>query len=646
MEILIENCKNVKKLFFEIEDSKLNILIGASGSGKSTLKEALISSNIEGLKSFYSNQNPNVLINGVVPANAGFQFSVFDEGFRENVLINRIDNLDVYNIFIGDNLEFLNYSRKFNEVSMDLITYSSEFRVFKDKVEKVEREILKLKPTSNEIHGSSKLVKFQTRLIQLNPNQVKVIKNHSSEYYNWLKNGIQYIDNSKCPFCRRKLTDSKNELITIINSMNYNDFKIIENANPLIEDLGLTIPNYFKPMEVNRIKRELIDKIKIKNQVSIILSYIDRYLNISQANKHFIPKLTVSKNIYQQFPQLEEKIVVFNQLNVDLNKQYNKCLSRLNKTIKTSEKILNEYLVIFGIPYEFKLDTFSSADKIANYKLFHIKDSSKSERTFGLSYGEKNIISLLLFIIRTGNNHLIIDDPASSFDEFKRNTIYEMIVKMCKGKTTLLLSHDLVFGKFISIDKKKNIRQDVLGKLMFLENFDYDSSAIIKDVEFEDFGALQNHLMDFLNHNFNNLDYISKIIILRLVFESNKKQKKYKIPYSYLSTIIHRKPIVELQNELTLISKKEETVIESITKIVEEDFDFAAFNLEKYDENYEINNNTPIFIKLMLLRENTNNKHMRKELSSIVHLNESQVIQLNPLVFNYFSKRIYDYVNE
>ena len=276
----------------------------------------------------------------------------------------------------------------------------------------------------------------------------------------------------------------------------------------------------------------------------------------------------------------------------------------------------------------------------------HIKDSSQSERTFGLSYGEKNIISLLLFIIRTDNNHLIIDDPASSFDEFKRNTIYEMIVRMCKGKTTLLLSHDMVFGKFISIDKKKNIRQDVLGKLMFPENFDYDSSAIIKNVDFEDFGALQNHLMDFLKYNFNNLDYISKIITLRLVFESNKKQKKYKILYSYLSAILHRKPILELQNELALISQQEETVIESITKIVKEDFDFSVFNLEKYDEKYEINNNTPIFIKIMLLRENTKNKHIRKELSSIVHLNESHVIQLNPLVFNYFSKRIYDYVNE
>lgn len=646
MEIIIQNCKNIRELRLDLEENKLNILIGASGCGKSTIKEALISSNIEDLKSLYTNQNPNIRINNVEPINSGFQFSVFDEKYRDNVLINRADNFDVYNIFFGDNLDFLNYSRKFDEVFADLISYSRELKEFKDKVEKVEREILKLKVSSNEMHGSSKLAKFQNKLVQLNPSQIRVIKNHSSEYYNWLKNGIPYIENDKCPFCKRKLSNSKNELVTIINSMNYNDFKIIENANPLIDDLGLVVPNYFKSQDVKRIKRELIEKIMIKNQVDFILDFINNYININQTNKHLIPKLTVSKIIYQQFSQLEVKLNALNQSTIDLSKQYNKCLNKLNKTIKASEKLLNEYLVIFGIPYEFKLDTFNSAEKVANYKLFHIKDSSHSERTFGLSYGEKNIISLLLFLIRTKNDYLIIDDPASSFDEFKRNSIYEMIVKMCKGKTTLLLSHDMVFGKFIAIDKKRNIRQDILGKLMFLENFDYSSCAIIKDVSFDDFGSLQYHLMEYLKDNFYNLDYISKIIILRLVFESNKKQAKYKIPYSYLSAILHRTPIADFQNALALIGKLEETVIESITNIVKEDFDFASFNIEIYDVNYVINNNIPIFIKLMLMREITTIKHVKKELSSIVHLNESQVVQINPLVFNYFSKRIYDFANE
>jgi len=180
---------------------------------------------------------------------------------------------------------------------------------------------------------------------------------------------------------------------------------------------------------------------------------------------------------------------------------------------------------------------------------------------------------------------------------------------------------------------------------MFLEKFDYDSSVIIKDVSFDDFGALQNHLMEYLKENFSNLDYISKIVILRLVFESNKKQTKYKVPYSYLSAILHRTPIVNLQNSLIVLGILEETVIESISKIVREDFDFKAFHIELYDDNYTNSNNAPIFIKLMLLREITSNKQMKKELSSIVHLNESHVIQLNPLVYNYFSKRIYDYVN-
>lgn len=66
-----------------------------------------------------------------------------------------------------------------------------------------------------------------------------------------------------------------------------------------------------------------------------------------------------------------------------------------------------------------------------------------------LSYGERNAISLVLFMydaVKNDADFIVLDDPISSFDKNKKYAIIEMLFqkpRSFRGKTVLLLTHDL-----------------------------------------------------------------------------------------------------------------------------------------------------------------------------------------------------------
>lgn len=78
---------------------------------------------------------------------------------------------------------------------------------------------------------------------------------------------------------------------------------------------------------------------------------------------------------------------------------------------------------------------------------------------------------------------MIIDDPASSYDEYRRKVIFDMLYK-CKGENTtmLVLSHDHIFAKYAiyHFEKSKEKRYDRLGTL---EKLYYNQTGKIDYIE-------------------------------------------------------------------------------------------------------------------------------------------------------------------
>jgi ABC-type lipoprotein export system ATPase subunit len=644
MNINIKNVKNIKEIEFCIEDNKMNIIIGPSGSGKSSICEALLSEDIARLKSLYSVEEPTSFINSVKTSETNHSIIAFNDSYKDKIILKRTENKsDVFDIFVGDDSEYENYLNDFNNAVQVLDNNRDEIKSFIEKVKNIETEILRL-TTQGKIHNSSKIIVFENKLQTLNINQIKVIKRTSSDYFNWFKQGVEkhYNENNRCPFCKRKLSDRILNTIDVVKSMDDKEIKLLGKSKPLLEDINVILPNFFNKRDLSTLKKRIIEKITVKNQLVKLIEYLQIYSNVNSANDRHIKKIDISKKVYDEFEDLEQIIERLNETIPSLNSAYNKCVNNLTKRIKKSEKELNQYLALFGIPYKFVLNEYASNSKEANYVLSHIKDDNGDDRTYGLSYGEKNIISLLIFILNIKSDFVIIDDPASSFDEYKRKTIYDLILSKTKGITTLILSHDFVFGKFIAYDKHKNKKDNRLGKLLFIENFDFTNAIIVKGIIFSDFQSLENHILNYFKENIM-LSYSEKIVLLRMLFERDRHKVRYKSKYSYLSAILHRDSQSSILESLDEANLSEEQIINDITMYLK-DNGVNNFTLPLYDQGCSQNSNN-LFIKLMMLRETITNNRMKKELSSIIHLNEAHVIQLNPLRFNIFSKNIYDCVN-
>lgn len=646
MDIAISNCKNVKKLNMEIVEGRLNVLIAPSGSGKSTIKEALYNFDTDKLCSVYCTEDPTAMIDGVPVFESKVKFEVFDDTFRDKVLFEKemLSN-DVYNIFIGDGEDYQAYMEAFAAHFSQLRSLDFQIVRFIEDVENIEQKILKC-TNKYKIHMGSKLIRFENRIANLEEKGKKYLRNYKSNFYNWMQEGTrytEYIDSGKCPFCKRKMTVPMNRRIETIRAISANDFKILEESKPVLESVNLPIPDFFKKRELASLKKRIIQKIIAKDEAKKIIDFIEGYKSFTGNN---IPdNLAIKAVLYENLPELEEVVVSINSTIKNLKIEHNKCQSNLNKKIRKKEDKLNSYLSTFGIPYEFQSANLSNETKMGTYKLYHIADQAQAHRVSGLSYGEKNIIALLLFLMKTESDYVIIDDPASSYDEHKRSTIYNIIKTVLKNKTVLLLSHDCTFAKFLSLDKKdKSKNSPEKGNLMLLENYDYGDEAEIEHINYNDFSLLEVHVVSYMNEHAGDLDYWSKLVLIRMLIEPKKDYKKFRIIYGYLSAIVHRTPRIEIEDWLDEKSTCEDTILLGIKELLKEN-GIKGVTLEPYFEGLPFPENANLFISLMFVRELITNRDMKRELSSIVHLNEAQLIQLNPFKFRCYSKKVYDCIN-
>jgi energy-coupling factor transporter ATP-binding protein EcfA2 len=276
MNINIKNVKNIKEIEFCIEDNKMNIIIGPSGSGKSSICEALLSEDIARLKSLYSVEEPTSFINSVKTSETNHSIIAFNDSYKDKIILKRTENKsDVFDIFVGDDSEYENYLNDFNNAVQILDNNRDEIKSFIEKVKNIETEILRL-TTQGKIHNSSKIIVFENKLQTLNINQIKVIKRTSSDYFNWFKQGVEkhYNENNRCPFCKRKLSDRILNTIDVVKSMDDKEIKLLGKSKPLLEDINVILPNFFNKRDLSTLKKRIIEKITVKNQLVKLIEYL------------------------------------------------------------------------------------------------------------------------------------------------------------------------------------------------------------------------------------------------------------------------------------------------------------------------------------------------------------------------------------
>lgn len=657
MIIDIQNFNSIKSLRYEIVDHKINFLFGISGSGKSSIATALTDSEINQYQMVGKNVGAvHVFVNG---ATVNYQNnSIYNSEFMENILLNKNDNSDIYTILIGTGGQISECSQKYESAIADLKTIEKDLLSTIHEIADL-KETLKIDYNSNGSFKSTCLIRKMAKSADNTP-KYKNVSSYSSSDIKWLVDGTKMLpyQNGKCPFCAKKLSSSRKEKIKELQAFDAKTFEKINAKKNTFDALKIKIPEWNKAKEVAAFSK----KIEAYSNILAELNEYYAFLNIAKTKNFDDESLALPKPSVQLkhlFPKIYASVTAFNKKASEIKKALGVLKSETNKVLNENSKLINDKLNLLGIPYIFEREGLNSETKTASFILRHKDDlEADHDMSENLSNGEKNLIGLLLFLL--SHNHfdlLVIDDPASSFDEYRRKIIFDFIYEFQNNATILVLSHDHVFAKLAafhsetskdSISKQQSVTKldtmfaNSTGKIDFLENY---HNPIIKPIHFKDFDSITYFVSERIESLGHQMNYIVALN-LRLYYELEKKHAYKRLIYEYLSAILHKTPYKTILEILDKKKKTEQEILEFIKKDTGILFNPLSEDYLVHIEEYEYCAFEKTIKKRGELPKTKKNKEIKEELNNIVHLNLAYATMLNPYKFNYFSKHVYELISK
>lgn len=651
MNLNIKNYKNIGNLNLDIDDNKVNFIFGISGSGKTSIgqsiyqtakeDEVMIGKDISEVKILLNNENVDTE-----------KVNLYNENVINNLIVQNSMNTDMYQIIFSNDMSIMKKKAEFQDLIKELLKFKDELYQYIGKVDVLIKNFGGKLTVKKELSATAKVIKFEKAITNTNNKKyVELIKSNGNNYLKWISEGREfklYKETKTCPFCEQLVSKSRIQTIEELCNLAPKDFEIIFDNTNILKELNISSPDYSNIDDIEKLKERIISKIKLKEEILNIIDVINYYM-IENYNPSDISVINTSNEFEKEFPKVIDTIKDINNKIFDIKKKLGELKQITDKTIHDNLKVLNDYIEKFGIPYRFKLNRYNIEEKLADYILYHVGDKTQKHRINGLSYGEKNIISLLLFLMSNKKDIVIIDDPASSYDDYRRKIIFDIIFHLQNKKTFVVLSHDMVFIKYAVFYRQQGDKPNAsaklkmfynnTGKIISLEN--YNELISIKNIDYSDFDTIENQVRNHIKNN--KLCYFRKIINLRILTEERKNNDSdYEIIYNYLSAIIHKKEkkviLQELKDkgfeEKNIISKIESKLDIKIEEIPEDIlFDFNISQLTDFE-------------KIFYYRDDIKDDIVKDEFNNIIHMNSSYTISLNPYKYNYFSPYVYNNINK
>lgn len=619
MKISIKGYKNIEELDYFIQDKKLNVLIGITGSGKSAIAEALLKQDIEFNKKINFTDSVVSDIDGREPSS----INVFNDMTVERYLFSEERNSNVYSILIDDENVMIKareaLDNRLKSIRAQIEAYEPDY----NELKAIQNQLGASLTSTNKIKVTCAINKMKTSLKSLeNKRLYQSISKLDEKQVEWIKNGVKFIDDSKCPFCDKVLSKYREKKLRNYVHLDLENKRKMNLSDDQLKKLKTSALS----LTINGLSKLEEDMIKI----GIALKEYEKlgntllYLNEPNVDINKID-LSFKEELYVVFPMLKNEIK-------SLNKKINQLKTNvLNAQINTKRVLayklnqINGIIETFGIPY--KIEATYKYPKITEYKLYHIEDLQKENREKGLSSGEKKIIALIFFILENSKLNpdlIILDDPVSSYDDNRRLSIFNFILQHLNNKTVLILSHDQVFARFAALKNSKKI-----GNIDYFDNFGKVKIVGISKMDFADLREVIKYRIK------SSLNYIQKIINLRFYYDITAHNTEYR----YLSKIIHKD---DVNNWLNTSKIKEEDIVNNLKSNF-------SIDLELFSTNFYENISTTEFSlleKMFLLRESNVSKKIRDELSNHIHLNSKYIVSLNPYKFSFCSSYVYKVISE
>ena len=633
MKISIKNYKNLSNLEYEIEDKKINFLFGISGAGKSSIPNAILDLNPNENKSFGICESASVYVDGNEPNKDNFM--IFNEETLKMYFdANGIDN--VYPVLIDDENQ---YKKAQNILFSQIEEIEKIINQLLERYSNISKLVKSMGASTlgkgNTLKNTSQLQKIISSIESIENTRIyKEIIALPEGKFDWTLQGIKYIINDECPMCNKKLSKKNQEKLIKFEKFDIKSIKVIKEDKEKYQNITNTVLNN-NLTDLRVMSKKIIDMSLACKSFANIMNQMFEIKKLNDFSNN-IKELKFDKELFLYFPELKIAVNRFNNHIEDLRKKYDRAKEKTTEILHKRVSNINKIIRLFSIPYQ--IQAKYNQGKITEYKLVHNSDSTKNDSKGKLSSGEKNIIALVLFIFaakKNPNSILIIDDPVSSYDEYRRKQICDLIVNKLNEQTVLLLSHDCVFAKYAVLEHEK---KNNIGKVDYLQN--YFSNVSVVNITKKDFGVFR----DFLIERVNDIKcYYQKILNLRMLYEG-----KYKHPaYGYLSGLLHAFPVNEIKLKLDELNCTEEEILTRIE-------DDLGVKLEPCFDDYYKNINTDefsFFEKALFYREYMKyhlnvEKTFKPELDNYIHLNSRLYISLNPYNYIFSSSNLYVNVSE
>ncbi|HJG37741.1 AAA family ATPase [Enorma phocaeensis] len=565
MHIQIENFHNISSLVYDIEDSKINFLYGVSGSGKSSIVKGITQSIVEEVDTTVgcdSNEKATVLIDG--KEGPLMSTVTFDEK-RQSVLFSRVPEKGLYDIFIGDEEQLEAVRAKYQMAVASLRAKIGNLLRLKNEAEALIKTLGK---TNRKGHftPASKLGKARSAYQESSAAVRGYIEQRGMDVAAWIKQGFT-VDASYgegiCPFCRRSLEGSSDQdALAELCDLSVNDLKPLFDSPERLAALGQDPIDLSSDEGVKRAE-ELVGALpSVSQEVDRIVGYCNAGSDYGDVRAMSVELLTPSPAILTFMPELREVMSEVNARAAEVKGLLAEMKTTFDKLVKTGCRGLNRKLVKFGIPYRFELSTANRDEKTASYRLVHANASDSTDMHESLSFGERNLITLILFLQDDESEVMLIDDPASSYDDFRRTQIFKAIMEV-QGKTLLVVSHDQAFVR--RAVRCREHRHERIGKVDMLCN--RSGEASVEPITRDSFGYFEDMIRNRIG---SSSTYFQQMLNVRLLCEVRDIDASDKNLWGYASAILHRASRDEVQKLLEDRGESEENILERLANLVGE----------------------------------------------------------------------------
>lgn len=562
MHIEISNFHNISSLAYDIAESKVNFLYGVSGSGKSSIVKGIsrgVNQAVDVMVGCEADREATVTINGESgPLGSTTTF----DGDRKTALFSSSPDRRFYDIFIGNEDELNELRAQYGKALSALQAKTGSLLRIKGEVNTLTKTLGKA--GHKQFSNASKMGKALKAYKDASKAAGSYIEQRGMNVATWVKTGFE-IDESYvkgiCPFCGQDLESSpQHEILAELRTLSVKDLKPVFDSSDQLAALGQD-PIDISTEEGRGRAFELVSALpKVSAEIDRIVRYCSMGTDYQSVQAIGIEPLELDPSIYTFIPELREVAEALDAKASMLKKLLGKMKMAFNTLVKNGCNELNHKLTQFGIPYRFELTTANREEKIASYRLVHVNASDPSDMRDSLSFGEKNLITLLLFLRDSESEVMLIDDPASSYDDYRRTQIFRAIMGV-QGKTLLVVSHDQAF-----VRRAVRAPDERIGNVDMLCN--RSGKASVEPITKDSF----DYFEDIIRRRIATVpSYYQRMLNARLLCDAHGAGNREEELWGYVSAILHRRSRNEVLALLAKAGKTEEAVLESLKTIVGEE---------------------------------------------------------------------------